>query len=107
MKKNILRGDNYVNIQGRIMVLVHCASSHCHLSINQVSLQSLAYFPIYGLDRHPLQKKSIRGDNYVNLQSRIRVLVHCASSHCHLSIHQVSFQSLLYFQRYGPERQQL
>ena len=31
-----LQGDNYVNIQGRIMVLVHCPSSHCHLSINQV-----------------------------------------------------------------------
>jgi len=26
-------GDNYVNIQGRIMVIVHCPSSHCHLSI--------------------------------------------------------------------------
>ena len=26
-----LRGDNTVNIQGRIMVLVHITPSHCHL----------------------------------------------------------------------------
>jgi len=37
MKNKWLRGDNSVKIQSRIMVLVHCPSSHCHLSINQVS----------------------------------------------------------------------
>jgi len=31
-----LRGDYTVNIQSRSMVLVHCPSIHCHLSINQV-----------------------------------------------------------------------
>jgi len=36
-KKKWLWEDNYVNIQGRIMVLVHGTSSHRHLSINQVS----------------------------------------------------------------------
>jgi len=30
---------------------------------------------------------------------------HSPSSHCHLSMNQVSFQSLLYFPRYGPDRQ--
>ena len=29
---------------GRIMVLVHCPSSHCHLSIDQVPLQSFCTF---------------------------------------------------------------
>jgi len=29
--------DNSVNILGRVMVLVFCPSSHCHLSINQIS----------------------------------------------------------------------
>jgi len=41
MKNKRLRGDNSVNIQGRIMFL--CALpflSHCHLSINQVSFQN-------------------------------------------------------------------
>ena len=34
-----LRADNSVNIQGRIMALVHCPSSHC-----QVSFKSKQYF---------------------------------------------------------------
>ena len=38
------------------MVLVHSTSSHCHLSINQVSFQSLWYFPRYCSDRYPLWK---------------------------------------------------
>ena len=31
-------------------------SSHCHLSIDQVSLQSILYFPRYGPDKNPLWK---------------------------------------------------
>jgi len=50
-------GDNSVNIQGRIMVIEQCSSSHCHLSINQVSFHSLLYFPRYGKHRQPLWKK--------------------------------------------------
>ena len=42
-KTKWLRGDNSVNILGRILVIVHCPSSYCHLSINQVPLQSLLY----------------------------------------------------------------
>ena len=37
MMEKWLWGDNSINIQGRVMVLVHCPSPHCHLSINQVS----------------------------------------------------------------------
>ena len=43
-EKKWLRGDNSINIQGRIMVLVHSTSSHCCLSINQVSFQFLCTF---------------------------------------------------------------
>ena len=46
--KTWLREHNSINIQGRIIVLVHCHSSHCHLSINQVSFQTRLYFPRYG-----------------------------------------------------------
>ena len=35
-----LRRNNSINIQGRIMVLLHCPSPHCHLSINQMSFKS-------------------------------------------------------------------
>ena len=81
-----LRGDNTVNIQSRIMVLVHSTFFHCHLSINQVSFQSLLYFPRYGPDTHPLWKNCLRGDKTVNIQGMIMVRVHSTSSHCHLYI---------------------
>ena len=55
MKNKWLWGDNSVNIPGRIMVHVHCPSSYCHLSINQVSLQSLLYFSRYGPDRQHMK----------------------------------------------------
>ena len=65
----------------------------------------ILYFPRCGSDRNPLWKdKWLRGGNYVNIQGMIMVLVHCPSSYCNLSIHQFSFQSLLYFQRYGQDR---
>jgi len=47
MKNKRLREDNSVNIQGSIMVLEFCPSSHCHLSINQVSFQSLVLSKIW------------------------------------------------------------
>ena len=34
--KKWLRGDNYVNILCRSMVIVHCPSPDCNLFINQV-----------------------------------------------------------------------
>jgi len=54
MKNKWLRGDNSTYIPGRVMDSGHCPSSDCHLSINQVSFQSLLYFSRYGPDRHPL-----------------------------------------------------
>jgi len=53
-----LWGDNSINIQGRIMVLVHCPFPYCHLSINQFSFkfQQLLSFKVicwtrYGMDK--------------------------------------------------------
>jgi len=42
--KKWLWGDNYVNIQCMIMVLVHCPSSYCHPSINQVLFKANSSF---------------------------------------------------------------
>ena len=89
MKNKCLWGDSSVNIQGRIMVLVHCPSPHCHLSINQVSIQSLLYFPRYRRTGNHYEKW-LRGDNSINKQGRIMVHVHCPSSPWSLSINQVS-----------------
>ena len=79
-EKKWLRGCNSVNKQGRIMLCVPCPSAHCHLSINQVSFQSLLYFPRYGLDRHQLWKtKWLWGDNPVDIQCWGMGFVNCPS----------------------------
>jgi len=79
-----LRGDNLIHIQGNIMVLVHFTSSH--LSINQVSFQSMLYEDMTQTCIQYVKNKWLREDNSENIQSRIMVRMHCPSSHCHLSI---------------------
>ena len=57
------------------MVLIHSTSSHCHLSINQVSFQSLCTFQdMTRTGNH--YEKWLWGDNTINIQSRTMVLVH-------------------------------
>ena len=41
--KNWLMGDNSVNIEGWIIVCVHCTSSQCHLSIYKPSFISIPF----------------------------------------------------------------
>ena len=89
--------NGYGEITQYIYILVHCTSSYCHLSINQVSFQSLLYFPRYGPDRHQLCKIWLMGDNYVAIQGMIMVLVYATSTHCHISINQVSFKCQEFF----------
>ena len=81
-KTKWLRGDNSVNILGRILVIVQCPSSYCHLSINQVPLQSLLY----------LSRQWIWGDNSLTIPDRIMVLGFCPSAPSHLSIYKVLFK---------------
>ena len=45
-----------------------------------------------------------RGSNSVITCNRVTVLALCTISDCCLSMHQVSFDSLLYFQRYAPDK---
>ena len=42
--------------------------------------------------------------NSVNTGDRIMVLAFCYSSYNPLSVYQVSFNSLVYFQRYTPDK---
>ena len=68
-RKKRLMGDNSVNILDRIMVLVHCPSSDCHLSINQFFFQSLLYFP-----RLPLIVIYLYTKFYLNVNSSFKVI---------------------------------
>ena len=100
--KTWLWGDNSVNIHDRIMILVHLLLFIYKPIYISIPLLLLKIWP----DRHLLWKsKLLWGDNSLKIQRKIMVLVHCPSSHCHLSINQVPLQTLLYFSRYGPDRQ--
>ena len=69
-----------------------------------ISIRLVLYFPRYVQDEQPLWKM---GDNWIHIHGMIIAIVFRPSSHCHLSINQVSFQSMLYFPKYGPDRQHL
>ena len=100
------KGANFVNTCDRVTVLVHCTSSHCPLSMCEVSFSSPLYFQRYAPDKQNMQKTG-KGANFVNTCDRVRVLVHCTSPHCPLSMCEVSFSSPLYFQRYAPYKQNI
>ena len=77
-----LRGDNNVNIQGRIMVLVHSTSSHCDLSIYQVWFkQQQCFFAAQGTvtDR---QTDRQSGDKVIfkRLYINVNVKIYCINS---------------------------
>jgi len=80
------------------MVLVHCPSSHCHLSINQVSFDPFCTFQDIAMQTNNHYEKWLWGDNSINIQDMIMVLGHCYSPHCHISINQVSFDPFCTFQ---------
>ena len=69
----------------------------------QVSFNDLQYFQRYAPDRliiAQIRKKN----NCAVTYNRIRVLAFCTSSDDRLSMYQVSFNSLLYFQGYALDR---
>ena len=76
------------------MVLVHFTSSHCHLQTKFHFKPFSIFQDMASTGINYEKKKWLMGDNSVNIQCRIMVLVNCHSSNCHLSIKQVSFLSL-------------
>ena len=85
------------------MVLAFCTISDGPLSKNQVLFNSLLYFQRYAPDKLFIAKIK-RGSNSVNTGDRVAVLAFCTDSDGPLSIHQVSFNYLVYFQRYAPDK---
>ena len=69
----------------------------------QVSFNSLIYFLRYALDKLFIAK--IKKTIYsLNTDDRVLVLTFCTFSDSFLSMYQVSFNSLIYFQIYVPEK---
>ena len=96
-------GSNSVIICNRVTVLALCTISDGHLSMYQVSFDSLLYFQRYALDKFNIAKIK-KGNNSINTDDRVMVLTFCTSSHRPLSLYQVSFIYLQYFERYAPEK---
>ena len=69
----------------------------------QVAFDSHKYFQRYASDKLVIAKIAM-GNNSINTGDRVMVLAFCASYHYHLSIYQVSFIYLQYFQRYAPDK---
>ena len=100
---SIRKGNNSVNTGDRVMVLALCNSPHDPLSVYQVSLNHLVYFQRYAPDKLFIAKIK-KGSNSVKTGDRVMVLALCSSAHDPLSVYQVSFNSLTYFQRYAPDK---
>ena len=92
-----------VNTGDRVMFLAYCNSLHSPLSLYHVSYIYLQYFQRYAPDK--LTIANIRkGNNSEITCDKVTVLALCTFSDGRLSMCQVSFDSLLYFQRYAPDK---
>ena len=85
------------------MVLALCNSPQGLLSVYQVSLNSLVYFQRYAPDKLFVAKMK-KGSYSVNSVDRVMVFVFCNSPYDPLSVYQVLFISLVYFQRYALDK---
>ena len=82
------------------MVLVHCTSSRCPLTLYQVSKK----IPWIVLELCTGQDNLIKGDNSKSNQGKVMVLVYCNSSLCPLSFYEVSAKSLEEFWSSAPDK---
>ena len=73
-----------------------CTSSDGHLSMYQVSFNSLLYFQRYAPDKLIIAIIK-KGSNSVNTGDRVMVLAFCNFLHGALSVYQVSFIHLQHF----------
>ena len=86
------------------MVLAPCTSSDDILSMYQFLFNSLLYFRKYAPNKLNIAKIK-KGSNSVNAGDRVMVLAFCDSPPGPLSVYQVSFNPLVYFQRYIQDKQ--
>ena len=77
----IRNGSNSEITCDRVTILALCTSSDGHLSMYQVSFNSLLYFQRYALDKL-FTAKIKNGNNSINTGDRVMVLTFCNSPHC-------------------------
>ena len=84
------------------MVLAFCNSPHSPLSVYQVSFIFNTFKDM--LRTSLLLQRLGKEINSVITCDRVTVLALCTFSDGHLSMYQAAFNSLLYFQRYAPDK---
>ena len=85
------------------MVLALCNFPDAPLSVYQVSFSPLVYFQRYAPDKLFIAKIK-KESNSVRIGGRVIGLALCSSPHGPLSVYRVSFYSLVYLQRYAPDK---
>ena len=112
----IRKGNNSINTEDRVMVLAFCVSGpswpSCSfpscplLFIPLIDLYHCIQFHLFIFNtlRDMLWTSIRKANNSVITCDRVTVLALCTSSDGRLSMYQVSFNSLLYFQRYAPDK---
>ena len=101
--KKITKGSNSVNTVDRVMILAICVFSDSHLLMCQVSFNSLVYFQRYTPNKLLIVKIK-KDSNSVNTVDRVTVFALCTFADGPLSMYQVSLNSLVYLQRYAPDK---
>ena len=86
----IKMGRNSVITCNRIIVLALCTISDGHLSMYQVSFDSLLYFQRYASDKFNIAQVG-------NTDDMVMVLAFCTCPHSPLSLYQISFIYLQHF----------
>ena len=93
--------NNSVNTDNRVMYFTFFSSPQGPLSLFQVTFIYLQYFQKYASDKLTIAKVR-KGNNSVIICDRGTVNALCTSKNGRLSMYQVSFNSLLRFQKYAP-----
>ena len=88
--------SNSVITDDRVMILALCTTYDGLLSMYQGSFNSFVYFQRYALNKLFIAKIK-KGSNSVNIVDRVTILA-LSIADGPLSIYQVSFNSLVYFQ---------
>ena len=91
----IKTGSNSIITCNRVTVLALCTISDGHLSMYQVSFDSLLYFQKYAPDKFNIEKIR-KGNSSINTDDRLMVLAFCTSPHSPLSLNQASILLEIY-----------
>ena len=94
----IKKGGNSINTDDRVMVLAFCTLYQC------IKFHSFIFNTFRDMLQTSLLLQKLEREITVITCDKFKNLALCTSSDGYSSMYQVSFNSLLYFQRYAPDK---